>query len=156
MHKPKPKPVGRPTKYKLEHCQRLIDFFDIDPYEEREIPHYDKKTGEIVVWTDYKRMPNKLPTLRDFAKSIKVNISNVYEWLNKESSAFQSEFRDAFIQAKDIRKWFLIQNGLQGLYPPATFAYVASNITNMVNKQTQELSGTLDIHVKYVKMKGKK
>ncbi len=125
---------GRPTKYKPEYCQKLIDFFDIEPYEDREIPHYDKNTGKVVVWKDIKRMPNKLPTLRDFAKKIKVHISNVYDWVNPEASSYQKKFHDAFIHAKEIRKWFLIQNGLQGLYPPLSFKFVAINCTDMEDK----------------------
>ncbi|GAG38158.1 unnamed protein product, partial [marine sediment metagenome] len=132
--------AGQPTKYKPEHCQALIDFFDIEPYEDREIPHYDKKTGEIVVWTDIKRMPNKLPTLRDFAKSINVSIRAVYNWLDEKNNAFQEEFLHTFIQAKDIRKDFLIQNGLQGMYPPLTFKFVAINLTDMVDQSKTELS----------------
>jgi len=128
---------GRPTKYKPEYCKQIIDFFDIEPYEDVEIPHYDKKKGKeggIVVWTDIKRMPNKLPTLRDFAKKIEVCISNVYDWVNPEASSFQKKFCDAFTYAKEIRKWFLIQNGLQGMYNPLSFKFVAINVTDMVDR----------------------
>lgn len=129
--------MGRLTKYRPEHCRKLIDFFDIEPYEDIEIDHYEKtkgKDGGVVVWADFKRTPNKLPTLRDFAKTISVHISNVYEWLNKESTAFQKEFRDAFTCAREIRKDFLIQNGLQGLYPPLSFKFVAINLTDMTDR----------------------
>ena len=129
--------IGRPTKYKPKHCDKLIEFFDQEPYEDVEIDHYEKtkgKAGKVVVWTDSKRVANKLPTLRDFAKTINVHVSNVYEWLNENSTAFQKEFRDAFMCAKGIRRDFLIQNGLQGLYPPASFKFVAINLTDMVDQ----------------------
>ena len=149
LKKLKKRKVGRPSKYNPKFCQELVDFFDIEPYEDIKIPHYskdgtkDKKGKSVVVWEDYKRMANKLPTLRDFAKKIKVHVSNIYEWLNENSSVFHSEFRDAFTQAKDIRKDFLIQNGLMGLYPPMSFKFVAVNLTDMRDK-TEAKQGITD------------
>lgn len=137
--------VGRPTKYKFEYCQELVNFFDVEPYEDIELPHYtkdgkkDENGKRIISWIDFKRMPRKLPTLRDFAKSINVSIRVVYDWLNEKSNVFQPEFLHAFTQAKDIRKDFLIQNGLQGLYPPLSFKFVAINLTDMTDRQ--ELTG---------------
>lgn len=136
--------AGRKTKYKPKFCQALVDFFDVEPFTDVKIPHYEKKAGKagkIVVWEDIKRMPNKLPTLRDFAKLIKVHVSNIYEWLNEKSKVFHPEFRDAFTQAKEIRKDFLIQNGLMGMYPPLSFKFVAINLTDMVDKSEFEHGG---------------
>ncbi|MHC4241420.1 MAG: hypothetical protein ACYSU4_03385 [Planctomycetota bacterium] len=123
----------------------LIDFFDQEPYTDVEIDHYDKKTGEVVVWTDIRRMPNKLPTLRDFAKSIKVGVSTVYGWNDPKCGSYQKEFSDAFTHAKEIRKWFLIQNGLQGLYNPAFAKFTAINITDMRDKQDRNLGASDEV-----------
>ena len=138
VKKKKRKKAGQPTKYKPEYCDRLIKFFDIEPYEDVELPHY-QKDGETLKWTDFKRMPARLPTLRRFAKKIKVGISSIYRWLDENDGAFQSKFRDAFTHAKEIRKEFLIENGLQGLYPPASFKFVAVNLTDMVDKSEQDV-----------------
>lgn len=132
---------GRPTKYKPEFCDKLIKFFDVEPFEDIVLPHYFNDEKHLIKWKDYKRVASKLPTLRNFAKSIKVHISNVYEWLNEDSKAFQSKFRDAFAYAKEIRKDFLIQNALQGLYPPLTFKFIAVNLTDMRDKTETHLSG---------------
>ncbi len=112
----------------------MIKFFDVEPYEQIELPHYDKEGN--IKWKDFKRMPNRLPTLRNFAKEIKVDYSNVYRWIKKHK-----EFRHAFTQAKLIRKWFLIENGLQGMYNPAFAMFVAKNITNMRDVKGVEVSG---------------
>ena len=125
--------VGRPLVYKPEYCQELIVFFDVEPYQDIKLPHYDKD-GKTVKWEDIKRMPSKLPTLRNFAKKIKVAISTIYNWTNEKSPSFQKEFMDAFICAKEIRKWFLIENGLNGGYNPLFAKFVALNITDMEEK----------------------
>lgn len=124
--------MGRPTKYKPEFCDKLIEFFDIEPWEEREIPHF--KNGELT-WTDIKILPLRMPTLRGFAKLIKVGIRTVYEWIDENSGSYQKEFSHAFTYAKDIRKDWLVDVGLSGSAPPASFKFVAVNVTEMRDKQ---------------------
>ena len=126
---------GRPTKYKPEFCQQLIDFFDVEPYEDVKIPHYKGKGDKReLVWTDLKRMANRLPTLRNFAKHINVSVRVIYNWVDSKQDVFHEEFLHAFTCAKEIRKWFLIENGLNGLYNPLFAKFVAINITDMEEK----------------------
>lgn len=137
--------TGRPTKYKAEYCKKLIAFFDIEPYEDIDIEHYYEKLDEngeqVIKWIDKKRVAARLPTLRRFAKIIEVGISTVYDWLNPEHSSYQKRFSGAFTHAREIRKEFLIENGLQGLYAPASFKFVAINLTDMRDKQDFEVGG---------------
>lgn len=121
---------GRPEKYRPEFCEKLIEFFDVEPYYDKELPHYKK--GDIS-WIDYKRVANRLPTLRNFAKSINVDVVTVYDWINEKSPRYKEEFSNAFIYAKEIRKWFLVENGLNGCYNPTFSMFVATNITDMRN-----------------------
>ncbi len=130
--------TGRPTKYKSEYCDKLVEFFDIEPWEEREIPHY--KNGEVV-WKDIKILPVRMPTLRGFAKMINVSIRAVYNWLDSKSKTCHEEFMHAFTYAKDIRKDWLVDVGLSGTAPPASFKFVAVNVTDMRDKIETELSG---------------
>jgi len=130
---------GRPTKYKPEYCQQIIDFFDVEPYEDVEIPHYHPGTKKVV-WTDKKRMPRKLPTLRDFGKSVAVDYSTVWNWTQEHK-----EFFDAVTRAEELRKDFLIQNGLQGLYNPKAFTFVAVNLTDMRDKKEQTTTSAVTI-----------
>lgn len=131
--------VGRPTKYKPEYCQMLIEFFDVEPFYEKEMPHY--KDGEIS-WVDYKLKANPLPTIRKFAKKIGVHVSNVYRWINEHV-----EFCDSFTQAKELRKWMLIENGLNGCYNPAFAIFVAKNITDMKDTSTHEGEFNVNVNI---------
>lgn len=127
------------TKYTRRYCKMLIKFFDVEPYKDIKLPHYKGKgKNRELVWIDFKRIANRLPTLRNFAKKIGVASSTVYLWVEKHK-----EFSDAFTHAKELRKWFLIENGLNGCYNPAAFKFVAVNITDMVDKSETEHTGSI-------------
>ncbi len=125
---------GRKTKYRPEYCRELIDFFDAEPYEKIELPHY-QADGKTLKWMDYKLVPARMPTLRKFAKLIGVHVSNVYNWCNASHSSFQKNFQDAFTCAKEIRKDWLIDLGLSGLTPPLAYKFTAINVTDMVDEK---------------------
>lgn len=136
------KKLGRPTKYRKAFCKKLVDFFDIEPFEKIELPHY-QPDGMTKKWCDYKIVPARMPTLRKFAKSIDVHVSNVYEWIDTKSNVYHKEFRDAFTCAQEIRKDWLIDLGLSGLTPPQSFKFVAINVTDMRDQQTTEIKGVV-------------
>lgn len=129
----KKSPFGRPTRYRKAFCKKLVDYFDIEPFERVEIPHY-QNDGKTIKWTDFKLIPARMPTLRKFAKSIKVPISTIYDWLRETHASYHQEFSDAFMCARQIRQDWLIDLGLSGLTPPASFKFVAVNVTDMVDK----------------------
>ncbi len=135
--KAKPKKRGRKSYYKKSYCQKIIDFFDVEPYQDKELPHYKGKGDKReLVWTDYKRMANRLPTLIGFAKHIGVGTRTVYHWVEKHE-----EFRHALTHAQELRKWFLIENGLNGCYNPLFAKFTAINITDMKDKTESALTG---------------
>lgn len=121
-------PIGGQTKYKSEYCERIVEFFDTRPFEERKIEHYDSKGN--VKFTDIKLLPLPMPNLIRFAKSIKVDYTTVYRWTKQHK-----EFCKAFERARDIRKWVLIDGAIGGVYNPAFAIFTAKNITDMEDKQ---------------------
>jgi hypothetical protein len=122
---------GRPTDYKSEYCDQLIEWFEIEPNREVEIPHY--KDGEVT-WNDYKTVANRLPKFHEFAKSIGTSTVTMLEWCEKHE-----EFLNAYTRAKELQKYFLIENGLNGCYNPNFAIFVSKNITDM--RDRQELTG---------------
>jgi len=135
------KKIGAQTKYTPKLCDKLIDFFDADPYYEKEIPHFNKNGG--LAWTGYQLVANRLPTLRNFAKKYNIGRSTIYDWVNPEHASYQKDFSDTLEKAKIIRKWFLIENGLNGLYNSGFAIFTAKNVTDMTDKK--ELGGELTI-----------
>lgn len=136
--------AGQPTKFKEEYCQMLIGFFDVEPFEDVEIPHY--KNGELS-WIDKKRMATRLPTIRRFAKSINVCVATVYNWLDEKHESFQPKFLDAFKHVASLRKEFLIENGLQGTHNALYAKFVAMNLTDMTDRQEHLIDGNLNITI---------
>jgi hypothetical protein len=123
---------GRPTDYKPEYCQLLIEWFEIEPNKEIEIPHY--KDGDVT-WTDYKIVANRLPKFHEFAKSIGTTHKTLLDWVEKNI-----EFSNAYIRAKELQKYFLIENGLNGCYNPTFTIFVSKNITDMKDTQQMDLT----------------
>lgn len=131
--------MGRPTKYKSEYCDKLIKFFDAKPYKDVRIRRRSK--GGRFTYSQSHRVGEPLPTLRAFAKSIKVGVSTVYDWLDKDHASFHQEFSDAFTRAREIRKDVLIEGGLLGVYNPLFAKFTAINLTDMRDTKEVKQSG---------------
>jgi hypothetical protein len=138
---------GRPTDYKPEYCEKIIEWFEIAPNREVEIPHY--KDGGVT-WNDYKTVANKLPKFHEFAKSIGVVHQTLHNWCDSHV-----EFFEAFTRAKELQKYFLIENGLNGCYNPTFAIFVSKNITDMKDKQEVEDHHTGEIIITRKVINGK-
>jgi hypothetical protein len=103
-------PAGAPTKYKPEYCQEIVAFFDKEPTTQEKA-----ETGLVI-----------FPTFERFAANINVHISTLEEWVK-----VYEEFSLSYKKCKEMQKAFLIQAGLNGLYAPAAFCFVAKNCTDM-------------------------
>ena len=137
----KRKHAGQPTKYRRAHCQALIDFFDVEPWESQKIEHFDED-GAITKTEDGKRVYRRMPTIEGFAKTITVCIATVYNWLDKEHASFQPKFLESYNRAREYRKNWLVDVGLSGLAPANSFKFVAVNCTDMRDKNETEHSGS--------------
>jgi hypothetical protein len=130
------KPRGRPSKYKPEYCQQLVDFFS-GPKNERVKKAYITGKNKYEK-TEYETVPCDLPFFSAFARKIGVD----HETLTSEWPKQYEDFSVAYNTAKQLQKEFLVTNGLRGLYPPASFIFTAKNITDM--RDTQVLEGNPD------------
>jgi len=125
-------PAGRPTKYKKQYCEEIIRFFDVP---QTKIQKVTQITASGV--TEFnKEVPENLPTIIGFARKIGVLSETLKEWADKHE-----EFSVSYRKALELEKEFLIQNGLKGFYQPNIFQFIASNLTDMKNKETKEHTG---------------
>jgi hypothetical protein len=124
--------AGPPTKYRPEYCRKLIEFFSVPLFTEKERT-YTTKNGTVK--TETYNVPNQLPMFEVFAHTV-ANVSRVTLW--RWSEAYP-EFAAAWERAQELQKNFLIQNGISGLYNPVFTQFVAKNITDM--KDRQEVTG---------------
>lgn len=112
-------PTGRPTKYKPEYVDQLIEFYSIRPYEV--IKDKKGKTYEKA---------NDMPFLVDFAKKIGVGVATLYRWnedKDKEGNYKYPEFRDALKGFADHRERILTINALRGHYNASFAIFCAKN-----------------------------
>ena len=124
-------PAGRP-KYKKQYCEEIIRFFDVP---QTKIQKVTQITASGV--TEFnKEVPENLPTIIGFARKIGVLSETLKEWADK-----YEEFSVSYRKALELEKEFLIQNGLKGFYQPNIFQFIASNLTDMKNKETKEHTG---------------
>lgn len=162
---------GRPTKFKPEYADLIVAFFDVAPYEKQileETTEYFANGSEKKSSSKYRYTPTKFPTLLGFARSIEVDYGTIKRWAEKGEQLEEDmlamsdagekekgEFDDAFQRfcksynvAKELQKEWLIANGMAGAAPPASFIFVAKNVTDMRDKI--ERTDTLNHNVFFV------
>lgn len=145
------KEVGRPSKYKPEFCEEMIKYFSVDAYRKETMEkstEYFKDGVKKKESEKFKLVPNKLPTFFNFARSIGVSTEAILRWKEarigrleksavdkKDNRLFKyPQFRGAYNDVKQLQKEFLMELGLAGASPPASFIFVAKNITDMRDK----------------------
>lgn len=120
------KPPGRPTDYRPEYAQILIDYFSVEPY--REIMRQTiTKSGDVI------EVPvneaNDFPTLAGFAIKIGVCRDTLLEW-----SKVHPEFSGAYKRCKDYQENFLAINGNKGLINQPFGIFTAKNVIGWRDK----------------------
>jgi len=139
--------VGRPSKFKKKYIKDIIDFFSVEPYE-KEIMKTSKEyyaTGTLKKESEeYRLIPNKLPTLFSFARKIGVSYKTVWSWaFEKEEAELDKdlkEFRNAYNEAKEMQKEFIISIGLSGAANAPFAIFTAKNVTDMRDKVETDIT----------------
>jgi len=115
---------GRPTKYKKEYCDALIEFFDVEP--------------EQVITPKGIMLKGRMPTLERFACEIGVNIDTIHEWRNKHDA-----FSDAHAHAMAKQKAILIENGLTGGFNARFTQFLLSANHDVIEKTEVAQTGNV-------------
>lgn len=125
--------VGRPTLYKPEYCQQIVEFFDVEPVKTIELITTDKRTGRK--YANQELQGVRLPTMERFAHLLNVNTDTLVEW-----SKVHPEFSAAYMRGKQIQKEILVSNGLLGLYNGSFAQFVARNFTDMEDRTITDVN----------------
>ena len=118
-------PAGRPTLYRPEHCQKIIEYFSIPPYKYNKI----SKTFEA----------NDPLFLSAFARSIGVTHDSLLEW-----AKVHPEFSLALKQAKELQEQFFVTNAVKGYYAQPMSIFALKNMCGWRDKTEIEHSGYIE------------
>jgi len=133
---------GRPTSWRKEYNQGIIDFFSRPKLQKllKTVKTKILKDGLKEVQEEYMYLPNDMPTFSEFAWNIGVNEDSVVEWAKIENEKKYPGFSASYKRAHALQKAFLIDNASKGMCPPATFIFVAKNITDMRDEIKQDIT----------------
>jgi len=132
----KKRKMGRPTKYKPEYAEQLIQFFNV-PLTTTKIKTYTTKAGTVI--EEEIKEPNIFPTFERFACDLETSTQVLIEWTKRFP-----DFNDAYTRAKLMQKNFLLQSALPGRYNPVFAKFAAVNLTDMRDQVSVEHSGLED------------
>lgn len=124
MSKDKPNLGGRPSLYKPEYIEKMLDFF--------------RRDYTMVV--DNKREACNFPSIARFAVNIGVNKSTIYEWADKHP-----QFSVALKKCKEMQEDIIVNNSLKGSYNANFAQFLLKN--NFAYKDKHEVEQKTEIKI---------
>ena len=124
-----PKVVGRPTLYKEEYCQQMIDYFKEAKLTEtrKEIVASGGKAVEIE-----KTGCATIPSFAGFAMKMDICRDTLRDWCSRSN-----KFLLAYKRCKEIQEAWLMDNGLRGNVNTAFGIFTAKNVLQWRDKVEQ-------------------
>src|SRR6056300_1434746 len=117
---------GRPTKYKPEYCQKIIDYFNV-PLTER---------------VGAKKEASELPMLIGFAMEIGVSYETILEW-----TKVHEEFSHAYKSAKRLQEKLIAANAMNNRYNAYFAQFMLKNNHGWKDKQEVEQTQSIKIEI---------
>ena len=123
--------VGRPTLYRPEYPQLLVDYFTATL---EEIPEVQV---EVVPSLKFVQKPVVLPLLSTFASRLGTHRGTVWDWGVKHP-----EFSDAIEIAKEIQEEILLRMASHGGYAPGISTFMLKNLQDWKDKSEVDVTAT--------------
>lgn len=170
---------GRPSKYRPEYPDKLIEYFEgflKEPFTKEVVSMTttfyklsknkdgEEEGGNIKSKAEtYKLVAKPVPTLFSFARSLDVNYATVNRWAEGRKGDAPAdgtadkrpfiypEFREAYKQAREYQKQYFLAVGMGGI-APSSFAIFA--MKNMIGWRDAQESRLVDGLGNDVKMPG--
>ena len=127
-----PQTFGRPSKYRPEYCQQMIEFFQ-RPLTHTKIKTYTTKAGTVI--EEPIEVPNELPTLEEFSESIGIWKQNLLEW-----TKIYPDFHAAYVRAKQLFRDFIVKNGITARYDSRFAMFIAVNDTDLKDSKDVQVN----------------
>jgi hypothetical protein len=128
---------GRPTKYKPEYCEKIIEYFNVQPQQVvyKRTYHSDGKlkSEEPIV------LPQQFPTFQGFAHEIDVDMNTLTGWRENIK-----EFSVAYSRAKALQEKIWLVNSVGNLYNSQFAQFFGKNCLGYKDKTETELSGSVN------------
>lgn len=126
--------VGRPTAYKPEYCQDMIDYF---AKAERFVELQASRTvgGPAGNTEKYIKIPAKMPTFSRYADKIGVHDDTLNSWCEE-----YKEFFGAYSKCKELQKDWLVEIGNSGIGSTPFVIFLTKNVTDMRDKVEQDIN----------------
>lgn len=122
---------GRPTDWKVEYNELIVKHFT-DPVSFD--MHFDDKGRP------YPILNTKFPTFEGFAYKIGVCVDTLNEWCKPENKGKHTGFSEAYTQAKELQKKFLIESAMVGAANTQFAIFFAKNNLGMKDKMETDLT----------------
>jgi len=132
-----PKPFGRPTLFREEFAQQLIDYFNIDAYTEK--VELNKDGNPVVI-----KVANKFPTLARFATMIGVTRETLHDWATSKKEDGELKYPDfsyAYKRAKDYQEAILVEGTMLNVFNAPFSIFTAKNVLGWRDRTEQEITG---------------
>jgi hypothetical protein len=132
-----PKPFGRPTLFREEFAQQLIDYFNIDAYTEK--VELNKDGNPVVI-----KVANKFPTLARFATMIGVTRETLHDWATSKKEDGELKYPDfsyAYKRTKDYQEAILVEGTMLNVFNAPFSIFTAKNVLGWRDRTEQEITG---------------
>ena len=140
---------GRPTNYKEEYCNQIIDYFSREPqqilYKKTYYSDGTLKSEEPII------LPAPIPTFQEFAERIGVHTDTLVEWTKVHES-----FAQAYERARQSQEKIWMVNGMSGLYNSQFVQFFGKNCLGYKDRQEikANLEGAVNIETALKKVEG--
>ena len=131
FYKPTGNPRGRPTKYRPELCQDLVDFFSRPLY----ITEKKKKwiDGKEIITEE--KVPNESPFLVKWCLKHDLDVNTPHDWAQK-----YPDFSRAYLYAKQLQEFFFAELGIKGDHNGFMTFQTLKNVSGWRDKSEVELT----------------
>lgn len=123
-HPAEKNPVGRPTKYRPEYCQRVIEYFKKPAYSTVILANGSTQT-----------VPCVFPTMARFAEELDVARDTLLEWV-----AVHPDFSVAYKRALTLQESILQEAALAGAYQGSFAIFTAKNVCGWRDEKNLNLA----------------